>query len=205
MTPRAAGQNGNYLCELEAQPGRPEGRPHTTAGSKPITIIGRPQDVRPCSPCDPSQMRSLRNILSQARLSISRSDPKPGVQRVGLGACERLWFNHARYDRLVHFLWGLLITWLVMDALRKGARIGEPWLSSIGVGFILATSAVYEIIEWLVASTVAPGLGAEFIGAQGDEWDSPEDMASALAGSLIAVILIYFYTRICSATQLLNS
>ena len=98
MTPRAAGQNGNYLCELEAQPGRPEGRPDTTAGSKPISIIGLPQGVRPCSPCDPSQMRSFRNTLSQARLSISRSDPDPGVQRVALGPRMRLWFNHARYD-----------------------------------------------------------------------------------------------------------
>ena len=67
------------------------------AGSKPILVDG-PQGVRPCSPCDPSQMRSFRNTLSQARLSISRSDSAPGVQRVRLRGPERLWFNHARYD-----------------------------------------------------------------------------------------------------------
>jgi len=44
------GQNGTYLCELKAQPGSPEGRPHTTAGSKPKPIIGRPRGVRPSSP-----------------------------------------------------------------------------------------------------------------------------------------------------------
>ena len=87
-----------------------------------------------------------------------------------LGEWMKPWLHSERnhYDRLVHFLWGLLITWPVMDAFRKGARIAEPSLSAIGVGFILATSAVYEIIEWLVASVVAPALGAEFIGAQGD-------------------------------------
>ena len=45
-----SGQNGNYLFELEAQPGGPMGRPDTTAGSKPITPIGRPRSVRPRSP-----------------------------------------------------------------------------------------------------------------------------------------------------------
>jgi hypothetical protein len=43
-------------------------------------------------------MRSFRNTLSQARLSISRSDPESGVQRVRLRDPKRLWFNHARYD-----------------------------------------------------------------------------------------------------------
>lgn len=40
--------NGNYLCELEAQPGGPEGRPDTTAGSKPINKPGLPRGVQPC-------------------------------------------------------------------------------------------------------------------------------------------------------------
>jgi RHS repeat-associated protein len=45
-----SGQNGNYLFELEAQPGGPMGRPDTTAGSKPISPVGRPRSVRPRSP-----------------------------------------------------------------------------------------------------------------------------------------------------------
>jgi RHS repeat-associated protein len=45
-----SGQNGNYLFELEAQPGGPMGRPDTTAGSKPINPAGRPRSVRPRSP-----------------------------------------------------------------------------------------------------------------------------------------------------------
>ena len=84
--------------------------------------------------------------------------------------------NH--YDRLVHFLFGLLITWPAQQALKTSA-----------IQFILATSALYEIAEWIVASLVNPELGAEFIGAQGDPWDSPEDMAAALAGSLAALAI----------------
>ena len=82
-----------------------------------------------------------------------------------------------------------------MDACRASTRLREPWLQVIGAQFILATSAIYEIIEWLVASAVAPNLGAEFIGAQGDVWDSPEDMAAALAGSVLAVLLITCASR----------
>ena len=44
---RRNGPNGNYLFELEAQPGGPEGRSDTTAGSKPILTIERPRNVRP--------------------------------------------------------------------------------------------------------------------------------------------------------------
>jgi hypothetical protein len=44
---RQIGPNGNYLFELEAQPGGPEGRSDMTAGSKPIRVIERPRNVRP--------------------------------------------------------------------------------------------------------------------------------------------------------------
>lgn len=38
---------GNYLSELEAQPGGPSGWSHTTAGSKPIAVVDRPRGERP--------------------------------------------------------------------------------------------------------------------------------------------------------------
>ena len=47
---KSGSMNGSYLFELVVQPGGPEGRPLTTAGSKPITKPGRPRDVQPSSP-----------------------------------------------------------------------------------------------------------------------------------------------------------
>lgn len=41
------GPNGNYLFELEAQPGGPEGRSDTKTGSQPIAIAEPPRNVRP--------------------------------------------------------------------------------------------------------------------------------------------------------------
>ena len=45
------GRDGNYLFELEAQPGGPEGCSDTTAGSQPIGIIERPRSVPASRSC----------------------------------------------------------------------------------------------------------------------------------------------------------
>ena len=77
-----------------------------------------------------------------------------------------------------------LIRYPLIDSLRQVRR----FRGLLAFQFILATSALYEIAEWIVASVVSPELGAEFIGAQGDPWDSPEDMAAALLGSALALL-----------------
>jgi hypothetical protein len=46
------GRDGNYLFELEAQPGGPEGRSLTTAGSQPIVVVERPRSVPAFRSCD---------------------------------------------------------------------------------------------------------------------------------------------------------
>ena len=66
--------------------------------------------------------------------------------------------------------------------------LGTRYRGLLAFQFILATSALYEIAEWLVASVVNPQLGAEFVGAQGDAFDSAEDMAAALVGSLVVLV-----------------
>ena len=39
------------------------------------------------------------------------------------------------------------------------------------------------------------GLGAAFLGTQGDEWDAHRDMALAGIGGLIAILLVYARNR----------
>lgn len=111
-----------------------------------------------------------------------------------LGEWAKGWLHTERnhYDRLVHLLYGLLITLPVIEAFRnKGVR----WPSLGAVQFILATSAIYEIIEWIVATIVAGELADDFVGAQGDFFDSPEDMAAALIGSLAVVLIVWLIPR----------
>jgi putative membrane protein len=109
-----------------------------------------------------------------------------------VGEWMRPWFGASRnhYDRLVHFLFGLLIMLPVYEAAVLLTRV-RGWLSYLlPVQFVMMTSALYEIVEWVVAVNVDPGLGIEFVGAQGDPWDSEKDMAMALVGSLTAVAVL---------------
>ena len=55
---------------------------------------------------------------------------------------------------------------------------------------ILAFSAVYEMLEAASASILTPQRLEEFVGMQGDPWDSQEDMLMAGLGSVVAVIAI---------------
>ena len=53
----------------------------------------------------------------------------------------------------------------------------------------LAVSASYELIEWW--SALALGEGAEqFLGTQGDPWDTQADMFCALIGALVALAVL---------------
>lgn len=53
----------------------------------------------------------------------------------------------------------------------------------------LAISAMYELIEWWAA--LAMGQGADdFLGTQGDPWDTQSDMFCALLGALTTVIFL---------------
>ena len=95
---RANGQNGTYLFELGAQPGGPEGRPHTTAGSKPIAVTGRPRGVRPRSP----RLVRMSSHLVPYPVSLSRTPNARARQAVEESVAMRQrrgpWGNHARYD-----------------------------------------------------------------------------------------------------------
>ncbi len=61
----------------------------------------------------------------------------------------------------------------------------------------MATAAAYEIIEWWYAVTSGGEAGIEFLGSQGDIWDTQKDM---LAGA-IASLIIFFVTKPCTITN----
>lgn len=55
----------------------------------------------------------------------------------------------------------------------------------------LAISASYELLEWLAALLLGQGAD-EFLGTQGDPWDTQSDMFCALIGSISALL---FFSR----------
>lgn len=97
--------------------------------------------------------------------------------------------NH--YDRVGHFLKGLLAIVIREILIRKTALTKGPWLSAISVSFMLAIGALYEIFEWL-ASVISKGGKAseEFLGSQGDRWDAQWDMSLTLLGSILALLFL---------------
>jgi len=99
------------------------------------------------------------------------------------------WFGADRnmYDRLVHFSFGLLMAYPMREMFHRVAQARTAWGFWLPVELVLAVSAVYEIIEWLVAAGVEPSAGLAFLGAQGDIWDAQKDMLVAGIGAAVAM------------------
>jgi putative membrane protein len=73
--------------------------------------------------------------------------------------------------------------------IRKNVVNGRAWLNLFVISISLAFSAFYELIEWWVA--LASGENAEaFLGTQGYVWDTQSDMATALVGAVLAILLL---------------
>ena len=73
--------------------------------------------------------------------------------------------------------------------LRKAVLKPGGWLFLISVSICLAFSAFYELIEWWSAVFVGEG-ATEFLGTQGDHWDTQWDMFLALCGAIISLLLL---------------
>jgi putative membrane protein len=87
------------------------------------------------------------------------------------------------YDRLGHFAQGFIPAIVAREILVRTFRLAPgKFLFFVTTSICLAVSALYELIEWWAA--LALGQGAhEFLGTQGDEWDTQWDMFLALLGA----------------------
>ena len=101
--------------------------------------------------------------------------------------------NH--YDRVVHLAYGLLLVLPLREWLMRHAGVRGFWSYFLPMDIVLSTSALYELIEWGAALVFGGGLGAAFLGTQGDEWDAHKDMALAALGALVATIVIWAGNR----------
>ena len=96
------------------------------------------------------------------------------------------------YDRIVHFAFGLLITYPIWQAFKKSLHLEKGFLLYyIPMDIVLASSAIYEILEWGSARIVSPETGTAFLGAQGDIWDAQKDMFLAGIGAVLAMTFLY--------------
>jgi putative membrane protein len=112
--------------------------------------------------------------------------------RVPLGFWMQEAFGLARnpYDGIGHFAQGFIPAIAARELLLRHTGLARgAWLFAVVVLACLGISALYELIEW--GAAVALGQGAEeFLGTQGDPWDTQKDMALAGLGAAAALLLL---------------
>jgi putative membrane protein len=106
---------------------------------------------------------------------------------LGFQLADLLGLSRNPYDKIGHFFQGFVPALVAREILIRGNTVrGRRMLAFVVVCVVLAISATYELIEW--AAALALGQGAEeFLGTQGDPWDTQSDMFFALIGAVTAL------------------
>jgi putative membrane protein len=112
--------------------------------------------------------------------------------RVPLGFWMQDWFDLARnhYDRIGHFMQGVVPAIVARELLLRTTPLARgAWLFTIVTLSVLGVSALYEFAEWWAA--LAGGVAAtDFLGTQGDVWDTQWDMFFAFCGAIVAQLTL---------------
>ncbi len=107
----------------------------------------------------------------------------------GVSFNELVGWKRNNYDRVVHFSYGLLLAYPIRELFLRVANVRGFWGYFLPLDLTMSTSMLYELIEWLSAEMFGSGLGAAFLGSQGDQWDAQKDMAFASLGALITMTI----------------
>jgi putative membrane protein len=105
------------------------------------------------------------------------------------------------YDRLGHLMQGFVPAIIAREIfIRCGIVARNNWLPFLVVSVCLGISAFYELIEWWTA--LASGAASnDFLGSQGDVWDTQSDMFHALIGAVSALALLSAFHNRAIAKQ----
>ena len=102
------------------------------------------------------------------------------------------WFGWERnhFDRLVHFLYGLLFAYPIREVFVRVGNVKGFWGYFLPLDLTMSTSMIFELIEWGAAEYFGGDLGIAYLGTQGDVWDAHKDMALASIGALITMLIV---------------
>ena len=96
--------------------------------------------------------------------------------------------NH--YDRLGHVVQGFVPAMIAREILlRRSPLVRGKWMFFLVTCVCISISVVYEFIEWW-AALIAAEASMEFLGTQGDVWDTQWDMLLAMIGAIAAQLLL---------------
>jgi putative membrane protein len=96
--------------------------------------------------------------------------------------------NH--YDRLGHLAQGFVPAIAAREILLRTSPLGpRGWLPFLVVCTCMAISVSYEFIEWW-AALIGGAAAEDFLGTQGDVWDTQWDMFLATCGAVLALVTL---------------
>ena len=108
---------------------------------------------------------------------------------VGGWMTELLGWERNHYDRVVHFLFGLLCAYPLRETVMRGCGVAGWRAGLLAFAVVLAFSSGYEMLEWGAVLVLSPEEGMAFLGTQGDVFDAQKDTALATAGGAITLLV----------------
>ena len=107
-------------------------------------------------------------------------------QIFGFNLNEAMHWSRNMFDRFVHLAYGLLLYPIFH-------RLFQVWLPQqkpvviflLVIQFVVASSMLYEWLEWLIAIGLSPEEAENYNGQQGDMWDAHKDILLATIGAAI--------------------
>lgn len=97
--------------------------------------------------------------------------------------------NH--FDRLVHCSMGVLGTMMAREVLIRFTPLQGIWVFVLTIALNLALACLTEVGEFVVARAKGAGSSVgDFLGFQGDEWDTHWDMTLAFGTGLVAYFVL---------------
>jgi putative membrane protein len=113
----------------------------------------------------------------------------------GFSINEALGWQRNNFDRVVHFLYGLLLAYPIREIFLSLANARGFWSYFLPLDVTLSSSALYELIEWAAAEVFGGDVGQAYLGTQGDVWDAHKDMLLATFGALLALLVTLLVNR----------
>jgi putative membrane protein len=108
----------------------------------------------------------------------------------GFWAQDLFGFERNHYDRLGHLAQGFIPAIIAREILIRTSPLkGGKWLPVVVTSICLAFSAFYEFTEWW-AALLGGEAATDFLGTQGDIWDTQWDMFLAFCGAIIAQLAL---------------
>jgi len=104
-------------------------------------------------------------------------------------------FERNHFDRLVHFLFGLLAFRILFEMILQSTKSAKTALF-FTFTIVVSISTIYELLEWLAVDMLYPDLGMAFLGIQGDIWDAHKDILAATIGAGVNIIFYKSYKKL---------